>query len=235
MASSGDCANISKIRRKGRKHRKHSYIYAEDVFGFFNVVSGMCSRSQQKFIVGKPPRLYDKPLTPYSNYKEDICFFYLEENGLTLHQRYWADYGDLSAFPPPSKPAVFLPAYLKYGRQHLSRTYPRSYSNRSMTLFKDSHPEMECSVTSLQTEDLTVPAGTFKGCVKVCTFYKIAVPSIQMEFIRTGYIWLAKNKGIVKEETIEMWNFALPGKPNSINEVRFWKLASIKHETNRNN
>jgi len=177
-------------------------------------------------------RLYDKIVTPYSNYKNDVYYFSLEKNGLMLHQRYWADYGGLSAFPLPSTPAVFLPDILKYNRRHLSRTYPRSYSNRSMTLFKDSHPEMECSVVTLKTEMVTVPAGTFKNCVKVCTFYKIAVPSIQMEFIRTGYIWLAKYKGIVKEETIEMWNFALPGKPNSINEVRFWELASIKHETN---
>ncbi len=190
-------------------------------------------KTEKTTFMGTPEtaRLYEKALIPYSNFKNDICFFSLDNNGLILHQRYWADYGGLSAFPPPSKPAVFLPAKLALDRQHVSRTYPRSYNNRSMTLFQETHPEMELFITPLQTESITVPAGTFNDCIKVCTFYNIAVPSIQMGFMRSGYIWLAKGKGIVKEESLEMWNFALPEKPNSINEVRFWELASINIDT----
>jgi hypothetical protein len=55
MASSRDRANISVARRKGRKHRRHSDGYAEDVFGLSNAAGGMRSRSQQKSIFGQPP------------------------------------------------------------------------------------------------------------------------------------------------------------------------------------
>ena len=41
-----------KGRAEGRKHPRHSNSYVEDVFGFSNAASGMCSQSQQKSIVG---------------------------------------------------------------------------------------------------------------------------------------------------------------------------------------
>lgn len=50
--------------------------------------------------------------------------------------------------------------------------------------------------TVVGAEDVTVPAGTFKNCLKIRQDHVLELP---LRVSVTGYIWLAKHIGLVKE------------------------------------
>jgi hypothetical protein len=77
-------------------------------------------------------------------------------------------------------------------------------------------------------EDVTTPAGTFKGCIRIALANMARAYAVQFDVIRVGYIWLAPDTGIVKEDLINMFNYAMPEMMHSIYDVRFWKLAKFE-------
>jgi hypothetical protein len=173
-------------------------------------------------------RLEDRMVTPYVDHIKDVQYLAYSERGLVMVQRYWAGYGGLTICPPPEKPVVVLPPEIKLGAYNISNSYPRSFNPRSMTMFEITHPQMIFSSMALDTEDLTVPAGSFKDCVKVSIVYKMMIPVLQADILRLGYVWLKAGKGIVKEELINIRSIALPQAEDAIFDVRSWELAKIE-------
>ncbi len=177
-------------------------------------------------------RLEDTMVTPYVDHINDIQYFAYTERGLVLVQRFWTSYGGLTAYPPPAKPVVVLPPEIKLGAYYSSSSYPRSFNPGSMSMFQETHPEMIFSGMAVCTEDVTVPAGSFKGCVKVCIVYNIMTPILQSDVSRLGYIWLKDGKGIIKEELLNVRSIALPLAADSVFDVRSWELAKIEIDEN---
>jgi len=183
---------------------------------------------QNKTTAYEKARLTATQVMPYIDYTEDIHYLAFDERGLIMPQRYWAAYGGLTAYPPPAQCAVILPAVLQPGQWHLSRSCPRSYKPRTMIMGEDTHPELEYSSVILGTEDVTVPAGTFRDCIKISTSYISRNFTIYFDALRVGYIWLAPGKGIVKEQAVSMYNYAFDAVKNSILDVRYWELLEKK-------
>ncbi len=96
--------------------------------------------------------------------------------------------------------------------------YPSKTPNLEFTT------ETQFSSIPVCIEDVTVPAGEFKGCIKISLFSISRVFEFRMERFRIGYQWLAKDKGIVKMQQVEMSNFFLPEKIDGITRVEFWEL-----------
>jgi hypothetical protein len=97
------------------------------------------------------------------------------------------------------------------------------YPSRTPNL--DFTTEMQFSSIPVSVEDVTVPAGEFKNCIKICLFNISRVFEFKMERIRVSYQWLAKGKGIVKMQQVEFANFFRPEKINEISGVQFWELT----------
>jgi len=69
-----------------------------------------------------------------------------------------------------------------------------------------------------------VPAGEFKGCVKICLFNISRAFEFKMEKVRVGFEWLARGKGIVKLQQVEYGIFFLPERSYDVSGVQLWEL-----------
>ena len=47
------------------------------------------------------------------------------------------------------------------------------------------------------------------------------------EQIRIGYIWLAKDTGVIKKKLVDMTNYFNPQRINRITSIKFWDLTKI--------
>jgi hypothetical protein len=47
------------------------------------------------------------------------------------------------------------------------------------------------------------------------------------EQVRIGFIWLAKDTGVIKKKLVDMTNYFHPQRINRITSVKFWDLQSI--------
>jgi len=190
----------------------------------------------QKKIVAKEEekaKLMNVSTTPLVEYTDDVYYVGFDVRGLVLYQRFWKAFNGMSTFSSPEQAGVFLPAGLTAGTFHSSRTYPRSYVMPSMRVSL-TYPAMNISSIVLCKEDVTVPAGSYKDCLKVCMFFLPETPTLQFEYLSAGHVWLAKGIGIVKQNKIEIMNCALSESENAIWEERTWELVSIEKPKSQN-
>ena len=171
----------------------------------------------------------DVMVTPLEDHLGHLYFFAYDERGLTLPQRYWSDYGGCHAFIDLRDATVILPASLQEEAFFSNLSTPRNYSWPSMTLNPFTYPVNLYSGILIGKEDVTVPAGTFKDCLKISLAHRSTAHFIQLDSLRIGYIWLAKDLGIVKENVVNFYNYGSPKSITSVFDVRFWRLA--KYET----
>jgi len=87
------------------------------------------------------------------------------------------------------------------------------------------------SVVPVGIEDVTTPAGVFKNCVKISLANNARGFIMGFDAIRVGYIWLAPDTGIVKEDLVNMYNYADPQTMHSIFDVRLWELEKFESVT----
>jgi hypothetical protein len=163
---------------------------------------------------------------PESASPNDIFYYTFTQDGLALPQIFRSAMTSYTAFLPPQAPITVLPNSLKIGSFYTSTSYPRMCKYPSRTPNLDFTTEMQFSSIPVSVEDVTVPAGEFKGCVKICLFNISRAFEFKMEKIRVGYQWLAKGKGIVKLQQVEFGNFFRPERINEISGVQFWELAN---------
>ena len=84
-------------------------------------------------------------------------------------------------------PEEFLPIPLEVGA---------TWEITQDTKIQDFKVQMKINASVLAKEDVTVPAGTFRNCLKIRQEYSIkAILNISLEM----YMWLAPNIGLVKE------------------------------------
>ena len=48
------------------------------------------------------------------------------------------------------------------------------------------------------------------------------------EQIRIGYIWPAKDTGVIKKKLVDMTNYFNPQRINRITSIKFWDLTKIR-------
>ncbi len=162
---------------------------------------------------------------PESASPNDIFYYTFTQDGLALPQIFRSAMTSYTAFLPPQAPITVLPNSLKIGSFYTSTSYPRMCKYPSRTPNLDFTTEMQFSSIPVSVEDVTVPAGEFKNCIKICLFNISRVFEFKMERIRISYQWLAKGKGIVKMQQVEFANFFRPERINEISGVQFWELT----------
>lgn len=165
---------------------------------------------------------------------KDAFYYSHTDEGLVLPQIYRSAMSGCTVFYPPYPPVTVLPNTLDLGKRSSSTSYPRVCRWPSRTPNLDYFPEMQYASIPVAVEDVTVPAGTFKDCVKISLFLISRTYNFKMEKIRTGYIWLAKEKGIVKQEFINLRNYFLPERINEISATTLWDLTELKTTEQKN-
>ena len=167
------------------------------------------------------PFVFHIPETPSP---ADIFYYAFTRDGLVLPQIFRSAMRGITAFVPPQAPVIVLPATLKIGAFFTSASSPRMCKYPSRTPNFDYTMEMQVSSIPVAVEDVMVPAGEFKGCIKICLFSISRAFEFKMERIRVGHEWLAKGKGIVKLQQMEFGNFFRPERMNEISGVQLWEL-----------
>jgi hypothetical protein len=164
---------------------------------------------------------------PFFEDTGDIFYYSINPQGLVLNRRFWSLVGGCTDFHPPDSPLVVLPAVMQPGAYHSSITNACVHTWPSLTLLEEFYPEMHCASIAVLQEDVTVPAGTYRDCLKVCLFSVSRNFSMNNEQLRIGYIWLAKDTGVIRKKLVDMTNYFNPQRINRITSIKFWDLQSI--------
>jgi hypothetical protein len=164
---------------------------------------------------------------PFAEDTGDIYYFTLDKRGLLLTRKYWVMVGGCTDFHPPEPPLVFFPAVFQTGSYYSSISSASVHTWPSMTLMEDFYTEMHCSSIAVLREDVTVPAGKYRDCLKVCQFILSRNFNMNNEQLRIGYLWLAKDAGVVREKLVDMTNYFNPQRINRVTSIRFRDLIKI--------
>lgn len=173
----------------------------------------------------------DMVLMPFEDYLHDVLFITMQNAGLAMPQKYWSMSGFCQADGDQDRPTIMLPSELKAGVFSVSRSHTISRRWPSMNEMIVSDLELVYSSVPMGIEDVMTPAGLFKGCIKISLASTARAYAVQFDVIRVGYIWLAPDTGIVKEDLTNMFNYASPEMMHSIFDVRLWKLATFETVT----
>ena len=169
----------------------------------------------------------DTLLMPFEDYLHDVHFVSMQEAGLVMPQKYLSPGGFCVADSDQDRPIIMLPSSLVPGQFSISRSHPLSRRWPSMMEMPVSGMEQIYSGMPMGIEDVTTPAGVFKDCIKIALANTDRAFVVNFDAIRVGYIWLAPDVGIVKEDLINMYNYADPRTMHSIFDVRFWELVKF--------
>jgi hypothetical protein len=165
---------------------------------------------------------------PYVEGDGDTNYLMQSRRGIELTMKYVPLAGFAFMFLPPDQPVILLPPALEIGLQHNSVSYYRPGQWPSLTPMLDFYSEMRVSSIPVCIEDVTTPAGLYRNCVKICLISVSKAFAMQREKIRVGFIWLAKDTGIVKQESISISNTFHPLSPLFVYNIQRWKLAKIE-------
>lgn len=170
---------------------------------------------------------------PYAEETGDIYYYTLDNRGLLLTQKYWSLVGGCTDFRAPDSPLVVFPPTLKMGGYYSSISNASVHTWPSMTLMEDFYPEMLCASIAVLKEDVSVPAGKYRDCLKVCLFSVSRNFNMNNEQVRIGYIWLAKDTGVIKKKLVDMTNYFNPRRINRISSIKFWDLTKIEKKVEK--
>jgi len=173
----------------------------------------------------------DSFLMPFEDYLHDVQFVNMQDAGLAMPQKYLSPGGFCVADLDQDRPTIILPSRLVPGRFSVSRSHAISRRWPSMIEMPISGLERIYSNVPMGIEDVTTPAGVFKDCIKISLVNTDRAYVVNFDSIRVGYIWLAPDVGIVKEDLINMYNYASPETMHSIFDVRLWELEKVETVT----
>lgn len=121
-------------------------------------------------------------------------------DGVKLYKSYDRDDADgmlnevLDTFNPP---LTYMPAGLSVGTRGIFKS---TVTHKESTGFKaTAKVTVEMVVEGM--EDVTVPAGTFRDCLKIRIRDYLLAKKVGHEALSDGWIWLARNVGVVKSES----------------------------------
>jgi hypothetical protein len=164
---------------------------------------------------------------PFAEETGDIYYYTLDNRGLLLTRKYWSLVGGCTDFHAPDSPLVVFPSTFHLGSYYSSISNARVHTWPSMTLMEEFYPEMHCASIAVLKEDVSVPAGKYRDCLKVCLFSVSRNFNMNNEQVRIGYIWLAKDAGVIKKRLVDMTNYFNPLRINRITSIKFWDLIKI--------
>ncbi len=164
----------------------------------------------------------------YTDPEGDVYYLSRDDRGLILPLKYRAAMGFGFGTLPPDKPPLLLPARTAVGRLNQSVTYTRTVQWPSLQPMLDFYPEGEIASVVTGVEDVTVPAGTYRDCVKLCVSSVNRSYDMQREKIRTGFMWFARGVGLVKSESVSLANTYLEETPDYIFQNQKLELAAIR-------
>ena len=126
----------------------------------------------------------------------------MDSEGFKMHKQYISEIGMYYIYDPP---LTIFPATFNVGE-----VYEESIS---MSVYSADNDKLMDTATGSETvslelvENVTVPAGTFKDCLKISSLasYPESTSGITVEFDEIA--WYARNIGVVKQEvTLDMHN-----------------------------
>ncbi len=170
----------------------------------------------------------DWEVYPYKEGSGDEYFIRMDERGLLLPLKFVPIAGLAVVFLPPEQPVLLLPRQLEIGRLCSTVSYYRTSRWPSVTPMLDFLPEMKIMSIPVGREDVVTPSVTYADCIKICLSSVSRAFAMQREKIRAGYIWLAKDTGIVKQHAISYANAYLDVTPDFVYDIQMWRLQSVE-------
>jgi hypothetical protein len=177
---------------------------------------------------GAREKRFGRKVVPWSEPGGDVYYLSHEKQGLVVQLKRVASMGFAFVTLPPDVPPVLLPSRSAVGRLNHSLSYMRSAQWPSLQPMLDFYPELETASVIVGIEDVTVPAGTYRDCIKLCVSSVNRSFAMQREKIRTGFVWLARGVGEVKREGISLANTYLEETPDYIFQVEDRELTSVR-------
>jgi hypothetical protein len=157
----------------------------------------------------------------------DVYYLARDKRGLVFPIKYASTMGFAFVALPPDRPTVLLPARSAIGRLNHSLAYVRPCQWPSLEPMLDFYPENEINSVIVGIEDVTVPAGTYRNCIKLCFSSVSRSFNMQREKIRTAFVWFAPGVGEVKREGLSLSNAYLAATPDHIFQTESWELVSV--------
>jgi hypothetical protein len=231
VQQAGKQANYALASYAGPNPRPSTALAVQD---FFPLQPGTLwtyrdSRGKPFTIEARPAEELEQFTTvPFIENNGDGYSYALTPQGLVLVQLFWSMMNGCTLFKPPYPPVVVLPARLELGSHSSSLAYPRITGWPVKAVFEDFHPALEYGSTVVAVEDVSVPMGVIKGCLKLALFSISRNFDMRIEKFSAGYVWLGRDKGIVKEELVDVTNFFSPQRVNEVSSDRFLQLESIQ-------
>jgi len=159
--------------------------------------------------------------------KEPLQWFYetVDDSGYYIHSIFFASSNSFAKISPPEDPILFIPNPVSIG------DYSDDSSTASLVgnLEEDSANMIDITFTSvlIGVEDVTVPYGTFKDCLKISYREINFLNFIGVFDNRSGTIWVAKDFGIVKHDYLQIINYpAFRESMLKIKEVNRYELGA---------
>ena len=171
---------------------------------------------------------FGRETVPYTEPGGDVFYLSWQKQGLTVQLKYVSSMGFAFITLPPDRVPVLLPSRSAVGQLNHSLSYVRSSQWPSLQPMLDFYPEIETSSVIVGIEDVTVPAGTYRDCIKLCVSSLGRSFAMQREKIRTGFVWLARGVGEVKREGVSLANTYLEATPDYVFQTECRELVGIR-------
>ena len=159
--------------------------------------------------------------------KEPSQWFYetVDDSGYYIHSVFFANGNSFAKISLPEDPILFIPNPASIGDYSDDSSIASLVGN----LEEDSANMIDITFTSvlIGVEDVTVPYGTFKDCLKISYREINFLNFIGVFDNRSGTIWVAKDFGIVKHDYLEIINYpAFRESMLKIKEVNRYELGT---------
>jgi len=178
--------------------------------------------------IGAREERLGRQTVPYAEPGGDVYYLSRDERGVVIPLQFAVAMGFALASLPPDKPSVLLPARSAVGRLNHSLSNVRPCQWPSLQPMLDFYPENEIDSVIVGVEDVTVPAGTYKDCIKLCLSFVGRSFSMQREKIRSEFIWFARGVGEVRREGLSLANTYMADTSNYIYQIEGRELVAVR-------
>lgn len=186
---------------------------------------------EQHMVLGPRTEMLGRTTVPCTEPHGDTWYLELNERGLVFPVKYNVAMGGGFVSLPPDLPPVILPATLVAGNLNRDISCFRSSGWPSIRPNLDFYPEQQICSVLLGTQNVPTPAGTYRDCLKICLVNVARSFNVQRESARAGFLWLAKEVGEVRRDSLCLANAYLEESPDFVYRLQQWDLARVETGT----